>query len=204
MNAYQKAQALGLTGTDAEIVDQLKSIKVTPSKVGIPDLKFLMRERGMLVKLTYEDPQTGMKWNGTVPNMIVALKAMDHPALGEVNKWFSHLTDPDSDYFDTTNPYIAGEFNALAQAFGGQPTMPSVEDFDAVIGLGGGWIYGSLTEAAYTAMRVAAEDAAAKVALEGVADTYYLNFVQKYNTVKQQIQNGTLVTEGDVIAAMEA
>lgn len=158
MNAYQKAQRLGLVGSDQEIVDQLKAIKVTPNKIGIADLKFLMRERGMLVKLTYEDPYTGMKWNGTVPNMIVALKTMGHPALNAVNKWFSHLTDPDSTYFDTTNPVIAGEFDVLATAFGGQPTMPTVEDFRAVTNLGGGIIgdtYSELTAEVFASQRQA-------------------------------------------------
>ncbi len=162
MNAYEKAQQLGLTGADQQIVDQLKASGLTPRKINLGELTFLLRERGMLTKLTYEDPTTGMKWNGSVINMIIGLKASGSPVLTGVNKWFSHVTDPRSENFDTTILAVAAEFFTLACAVAGVPTFPSTEDFAAVAGLGGGWLYTDLTVEQFELQRLAAEAALAE------------------------------------------
>jgi hypothetical protein len=192
LSAYEKAVSLGLTTatfpgsdppreyTDEEIVEELLALKVTRSMIKTDELKFLMRERALLVKLAYEDPTTGMKWNGTIVNMINALKSgTSDPdpiiagsymeSLVEVNRWFSHITDPDSKNFDTTNPTIGGDLAKMATQFGGQASMPSVADFTAVVALGGGWVYGDLTVGIFQQLRVDAEAAAiaaAEVAAE--------------------------------------
>ena len=155
-NAYEKAVSLGLTGTDAEIVATLKAMGLTARKVNLGELTLLLRNRSMLTKLTYEDPQTGMKWNGSVAMMIVGMAAGNHPALPAVNKWFSHITDPRSESFDTTDPAIAAEFWGLAQAVGGGKGMPSVADFAAVAALGGGWLFADLTDVQFAAQRTLA------------------------------------------------
>ena len=50
-------------------------------------------------------------------------------------------------------------------AFGGQQTMPTLADFDAVADLGGGWLFATLTEQQYAAQKAAAEKEAAVAAV---------------------------------------
>lgn len=171
MTAYEKAQQLGLTGTDSEIVAALKSTGLTSTKISLGQLTLLMRDRSMLTKLTYEDPATSMKWNGSVINMIIGLRGQSHPALAAVNKWFSHITDPRSETFDTTDQDIASEFWTLAQNFGGIPTMPAVADFAAVAALGGGWLFADLTAEQFAAQREQAEVSALRQSLRARIDT---------------------------------
>lgn len=160
MNAYETAQQLGLTGTDSEIAAALKATGLTAQKISLGQLTLLMRDREMLTKLTYEDSATGMKWNGSVINMIIGLRGQSHPALAAINKWFSHITDPRSETFDTTDQDIASEFWTLAQNFGGIPTMPSSADFAAVADLGGGWLFSDLTVEQFAVQRQASIDTA--------------------------------------------
>ena len=188
MNAYEKAQQLGLTGTDQQIVDQLKASGLTPRKINLGELTLLLRERGMLTKLTYEDPTTGMKWNGSVINMIIGLKASGNPALAGVNKWFSHITDPRSESFDTTILSIATEFFALASAVAGVPTFPSSEDFAAVAGLGGGWLYAGLTVEQFESQRVAAEEALAAILAAQELQIIMSGFQQRFDAIKNQFR----------------
>lgn len=173
MNGYEKAESLGLTGTDAEIVATLKAKGLTARKVNLGELTLLLRNRSMLTKLTYEDPQTGMKWNGSVAMMIVGMAAGKHPALPAVNKWFSHITDPRSESFDTTDPAIAAEFWGLAQAVGSGPGMPSAADFAAVAALGGGWMFADLTVDQFAEQRAATETEQARQSIRSRLDAIW-------------------------------
>jgi hypothetical protein len=172
MNAYEKAQELGLTGTDSEIVAQLKATGLTANKIRLADLLFTLNNRGMLVRLI-RPADTGEKWAGTVVNMVLYLNDSGSPEqAAAVNQWFSHITNDRNEFFDTTLIPFASTFWALAQALGGGPGMPSPEDFEAVAALGGGWLFSDLTEAQYAAQRQAAIDQAAKkAALDLVANT---------------------------------
>lgn len=144
MNPHAKAIALGIAGLpDDAQVDILQSITERP--IDIAELTFLLRDRSMLIKLTYEDPDTKMKWMGSIVSLIVLLRDQKHPGLTGVAKWFSHITDPRAETFDTTQALIAGEFNALRKSFAGMPSMPTVEDFDAITDLGGGHPFKGLT-----------------------------------------------------------
>ena len=164
MNAYEKAQELGLTGTDAEIMSQLKSTGITASAIALPDLLFLMNFRGMLTKLVSN--QTDEKWTGTVLAMKAALVAMGQTeSVVALDRWLSHITNPRNITFDTRVAAHAAPFWAMRQAFGGVATMPSIADFDAVALLGGGWLFATLTEAEYAAQKTAAEKESAVAAV---------------------------------------
>jgi len=155
MNAYQKAQALGLSGTNAEIVAQLTACGLTARPIQLSELLFLLNFRGMLTKLVSN--QTDEKWTGTVLSMKAAQVAANQTeSVASLDRWLSHITNPRNVTFDTTSPAHAAPFWAMRIAFGGVPTMPTLADFDAVADLGGGWLFATLTEQQYAAQKAAA------------------------------------------------
>ena len=165
MNAYAKAQQLGLTGTDAEIVAALQSTGVTARSIVLSELLFLLNFRGMLTKLVSNNADE--KWTGSVLAMKSAIAA-DPTATAHVDRWLSHITNPRNTHWDTTDANYAGPFWALSQAVAGGPGMPSVEDFAAVAALGSGWLFADLTVEQFAAQR---ESAAKQTALDLVANT---------------------------------
>jgi len=157
MNAYETAQSLQLTGTDAEIVAALRATGLTHARISLDDLLFVMNNRGMLVRLI-RPVDTGEKWDGTIVKMVLYLNANGSPEQSAaVNQWFSHVTNDRNNYFDTTMPAFATSFWSLSQALGGTPMMPTVADFAAVAALGGGWRFADLTTEQFTAQRTDAE-----------------------------------------------
>ena len=172
MTAYDKAQQLGLTGTDSEIVAALKAKGLTAQPIRLDELLFLLNNRGMLVRLI-RPADTGEKWAGTVVSMVLWLNANGTPDQAfAVNQWFSHITNDRNNLFDTTNPLFASSFWSLSQLLAGGETMPSAADFAAVAALGGGWLFADLTDEQFTAQRTAAESQAAKqAALDLVQNT---------------------------------
>jgi len=203
MNAYEKAQQLGLTGNDASIVTQLQATGLTQSKIDLGSLLFVMNERNMLTRLV-RPADTGEKWSGTVVNMILFVNANGtEDQKYAINKWFSHITGDRNSFFDTTDVSVSAPFWTMRNMFGGQQTMPSIADFDAVATLGGGWLFGTLTEPEYAAQRADAEAAAALNELHEVADAQYLAFVEKHNTAKAGIDAETLTTEAAILAVYE-
>jgi hypothetical protein len=157
MNAYEKAQSLGLTGTDAEIVAALKATGLTASRIALGDLLFLLNNRGMLVRLI-RPADTGEKWSGTVVNMVLAVNASGTPEQAfAVNQWFSHITNDRNQFFDTTVPEFSAPFWALSRSMADLPTMPSALDFEAVANLGGGWLFSTLTLEEYQSQKAASQ-----------------------------------------------
>ncbi len=157
MNAYEKAQQLGLNGTDSEIVEALKAKGLTARAIRLDELLFLLNNRGMLVRLI-RPADTGEKWAGTVVNMVLWLNAHGTQEQAfAVNQWFSHITNDRNNIFDTTDPLIAASFWSLCQLLAGGETMPSAADFAAVAALGGGWLFADLTPEQFAAQRQAAE-----------------------------------------------
>ena len=183
MNAYATAQKLGLTGKPAEIVATLQNSGLTARKISLSYLTDLLRTRGMLTKLPYEDPDTGMKWTGSVITMIVELRRMKHPALSEVNRWFGHITDPRSENFDTTLLEFSVPFWTLSQAIGGEDKMPSLQDFAAIAALGGGWLFANLTVEQYVQQETEARDAETAAQLHGKRDNWKERFDAALNKI---------------------
>jgi hypothetical protein len=172
MNAYEKAQALGLTGTDGQIVIALKSTGLTASRIALGDLLFLLNNRGMLVRLI-RPVDTGEKWSGTVVNMVLAINASGTPEQAfAVNQWFSHITNDRNQFFDTTVPEFSAPFWALSRSMADLPTMPSALDFEAVANLGGGWLFSTLTLEEYQSQKAAAQAAISQQALQSEWTTW--------------------------------
>ena len=153
MNAYEKAQQLGLTGTDSEVVSVLKSTGLTARPIVLAELLFLLNFRGMLTKLVSNNADE--KWTGTVLAMKAAIAA-DPTATAHVDRWLSHITNPRNTHWDTTDSAYSAPFWAMAQAVAGGPRMPSAADFEAVAALGGGWLFADLTAEQFAAQREAA------------------------------------------------
>ena len=162
MTAYEKAQQLGLTGTDVEIVATLKATGLTARPIVLADLLFLLNFRGMLTKLVSNNADE--KWTGTVLAMKAAIAA-DPTATAHVDRWLSHITNPRNTHWDTTDSAYSGPFWSMCQQLGGGELMPSVEDFAAVAALGGGWLFADLTVEQFAAQRTAAESNAEKATI---------------------------------------
>jgi hypothetical protein len=157
MSAYAKAQEWNLTGSDAENVAALRASGVTAWKIALADLLFTLNNRGMVVRLI-RPADTGEKWSGTAVNMVLAINTSGTPEQAfAVNQWFSHITNDRNQFFDTTNPAFSAPFWALSQAVSGSPGMPSAEDFAAVAGLGGGWLFADLTMEEYQSQKAVAQ-----------------------------------------------
>lgn len=203
MNAYEKAQALGLTGTPAQVVAQLKATGLTPSKIELGELMDRLNRRKMLTRLL-RPTDTGEKWSGTVVDMVLAVNSIGTADQKDaVNMWFSHITGDRNNFFDTTDVSVSAPFWAMRTLFGGQENMPSIADFDAIADLGGGWLYASLSEQEYSAQKADAESDEARFALHTIADNKYEAFVERHNTAKAGIDAGTLTTEASILAVYE-
>jgi hypothetical protein len=145
MNAIETAAAVGITGTDAEIVAGLKSTGVTVRKIDLAYLMELLNFRGMLRKT--DGAGGSERWVGTLQNLKAALVSLGQAdAVAAYETWFSHVTNPRQSNWDTTLPAYAAGFLAMRTMFAGAPSMPTEADFAAVAALGGGWRFETLTE----------------------------------------------------------
>jgi len=168
MNAYEKAQSLSLSGTDAEIVAVLKSTGLTARPIVLAELLFLLNFRGMLTKLVSNNADE--KWTGSVLAMKAAIAA-DPTSTAHVDRWLSHITNPRNTHWDTTDASYSAPFWAMAQAVADGPGMPSASDFAAVAALGGGWMFADLTVEQFAAQRAAAAAESQKQAMRSRIDT---------------------------------
>ncbi len=160
MTAYEKAIALGLSGTDGEIVATLQATGVTTSKIDLSYLMELLNFRGMLRKTDGSGGQE--RWVGTLQNLKSALVSMNQTdAVTAYETWFSHVTNPRQAHWDTTLPEYAAGFLAMRNSFAGGEGMPTTDDFAAVAGLGGGWLFADLKVEQFEAQRQAADSLAA-------------------------------------------
>lgn len=171
MNAYEKSVELGLTGEPAEIVAALRATGVTARKVDLAYLMELLNFRGMLRKTDGSGGQE--RWIGTLQNLKSALIALNQTAaVTAYDTWFSHVTNPRQTHWDTSLPEYAAGFWSMKESFAGGEGMPSAEDFAAVAGLGGGWLFADLTPEQFTEQKTSAESAALKsAALDLVQNT---------------------------------
>jgi hypothetical protein len=170
MIQYSDISGLVAAGqTPAQIATALQSSGLTHRPVMLGDLLFLLSGRGMMVRLI-RPVDSGEKWAGTLVNLINFCNDTEHPLAMPVNQFFSHITNDRNVRFDTTDPQYAGLFLAIVATFGGQPNMPSVEDFQAVAALGGGWKFSGVNEAAVQAAIAAESLRIRKSELQDAAD----------------------------------
>lgn len=159
MNSFAHAKSLGLIGTDAEIVEQLLASGVTARPIALDELLYTLNMRGMLVKLA-SPGGGGEKWTGSIMALIGAINQVgSEPQKLAVAIWFSHITNSRNTRWDTTKPEHAAPFWQLYLAFGNQPGMPTVADFETITALGGGWLFADLTIEQYQLDRSSHEQA---------------------------------------------
>lgn len=195
MNAYEKSLQLDLSGTDSEKVAQLKS--VTLSAIRLEYLMELLNFRNMLRKT---DSSAGQeKWTGTLQTMKAALVAANlTDKVTAYEMWFSHVTNPRQITWDTRFPVWASPFLEMELAFAGQSGMPSQADFDAVVALGGGRPYSSLTTTEFSNQRNAYN---ASVAKSNFTSTI---FNPGYNTyIASYIDGSGTLTSAGLATALE-
>jgi hypothetical protein len=180
MNSYQYALQKQITGTDQQIVAMLAASGVTARPIHLNELLYLLNMRGMLVKLAVPG-ESGERWTGSVMNMIAAVNAAgtDQQKL-QLSMWFSHITNPRNNDWDTTQSAHAATFLALSQTFSDKPGMPTTSDFTAVAALGGGWLFAKLTVEQYEVDKLAYETAEAeRIAVEEAAEAARINVARK-------------------------
>lgn len=147
MNALQKAKILGIDQLDTTtIVNILKTITLYP--INLAYLMEMLNFRGMLRKT---DGSAGQeRWVGTLQNLksvLISLGMTDKVSAYEM--WFSHVTNPRQVNWDTSKPEFAVAFFEMQIAFADGEGMPSHDDFNAVVSLGGGRPYLNLTNIQY-------------------------------------------------------
>jgi len=149
MNAYEKAQALGLTGSDAEIVAVLKTL--TNGDIPAKALGKWLGERNLL-------SWDGSGWFGTLQTLIDAGQITGTAADG-IRQLKAVLVGPRGDGLETTSALWAGlvfqTISGIAQA--SQDAAALIDSFYA---LDGGRPYKDLTVQEYAAQRTSAEQVA--------------------------------------------
>jgi hypothetical protein len=200
MNAYQRAQSLNLTGTDAEIVAKLQTVTAGP--ISLAYLMELLNFRGMLRKTDGLNGQE--RWIGTLPNLKAALIALNQTAsVAAYEMWFSHVTNPRQTSWDTTIPDYSAPFAAMKTAFADQEGMPTSADFAAVVDLGGGKPYENLTVEQYQSQKTAAESEAAKDTLRTSLQALRQSFDAKCNVALESIALGSVTDYAGLVAAVQ-
>lgn len=178
--AYEKAQSLGLTGTDEEILTTLRPITVQP--INLAYLMELLNFRGMLRKTDGSGGQE--RWVGTLQNLKATLAALNLAEFVTAYElWFSHVTNPRQVSWDTREPQWASAFLAMQTNFAGGDGMPTAEDFEAVVALGGGRPYIATTVEEFAAQRTTAETLAA-------AESLKQNWRQRYDEAMNTLGTG--------------
>lgn len=147
-NSYKYAIDAGFEGDDEAVVEQLKATGVTRKDILVTDLMHLLNMRGMLVHMAKPNAE-GSKWTGSIPVMLAAVEGAGNPEYTMATKvWFSHITNPRSVKWETTNPEYSAPFWALSQMFS-ESGIFNEGDFEAIAELGGGWIFSNLDVTKY-------------------------------------------------------
>jgi len=182
MNAYQTAQAYGLRGTDAEIVTQLQATGLTAKPIQLDELLFLLNARGMFVRVL-RPAETGEKWGGSIVKMMEAIQASGNKEfIAAIDQWFSHITNSRNVKWDTTKLAYSTAAWGMYATFKDTGIF-QVGDFEAVVGLGGGWLFATLTESEYAEQVKAADNDAKELAKLVQRDEWRMRFDAATNTI---------------------
>jgi len=159
MNGYEKAQALGLTGTDAEIVAVLKTLTV--SDIPVKSLARLLREEGLLL-------WTGEKYTGSIQALVSAPGANQQFVDG-IDELKSAVFGGSAETLLTTVPQWAFKVWAIVSAI--VALVPDTAGIvEKVYALDGGRPYKDLTVEQFVAQRTAADAVTAKQAIRSRLD----------------------------------
>ena len=161
MNGYEKAQALGLTGTDAEVVAVLQTL--TTSDIPVKSLARLLREEGLLL-------WTGEKYVGSIQALVTA-PVVNEQFVAGIDELKSAVFGGSAETLLTTVPQWAAKVWAIVSAI--VALVPDTAGIvEKVYALDGGRPYKDLTLQQFAAQRTTAASIAGKLAaLELVVNT---------------------------------
>ena len=196
----------------AEIAEILAADPRMKNAIPLAPLISLMNFRRMLTK-RLKTAENAEGWEGTVVNMLAAVNAggAGDDVRWAVNQWFSHITYTGNSTFDLTNAQYAAEFAGMKAAFGGQPTMPTIADFEAIENLAGGRkTLGTVEElTAEVQTLIAAENQRVQAAATAAAlDTARMELWQTWQDIYNQnispVLDGTTPTVANLDAGIAA
>jgi hypothetical protein len=174
MNGYEKAQQLGLTGTDAEIVAQLKAIPLHRNNVYITGGPMNTESVNLLHLLTARHRVMGMGTNQQWVGPLIELEGTDTQVAAIMTILRPLLQVNDTVVYCAQVEEAAGMLNGLTYIVG-QLTGKAAQVEAEVKLLSGGRIgaeFSDLTELQYATQKAAAIEIAAKnTALELVTNT---------------------------------
>lgn len=148
MNAYEKAQSLGLTGETTEIVAKLQTLTAGP--IPVANVLQWFDEQG----LGELDPIEN-SWVGTLVDL-VRNPQTPSPVSSGLRKLFAHLAKRTSQTVDTTDLSYSVEVFALLGALI-QMGVVTAEQRDSFYALDGGRPYKDLSVEQFAAQKQAAE-----------------------------------------------
>jgi hypothetical protein len=188
MNAYQKSNELGLSGTDAEIVAVLQTL--TAGKIDPTDVRRWLRENG----LWYRRPDGSM--GGTLQTVYTAATAQQKTGL---DQFFAAVFGDSAISLRTTEPVYAGQVWQIVQVIASlSPEAAGL--VDSFYALDGGRPFRDLTVEAYAqqksdAARTSAADAWAAAALNETIQPAMSNPARTIDTVKAAFLAAATVTQ---------
>jgi hypothetical protein len=118
------------------IINNIKNLGLTSTPISCYDLKFSLRMRGMLLK------GVDSNWTGSLIRLYDLLNDQEK---FKFNIWLSHITDPSSTIWDTTNPEYSSVFYSIYNKFKNNEIF-NIGDMDSIYALGGGLLYENLSE----------------------------------------------------------
>jgi len=181
MNGYAKAQALGLTGTDAEIVAVLKTLTV--SDIPVKALARLLREEGLLL-------WTGEKYTGAIQTLVSSPGA-NQDFVDGIDELKSAVFGGSAETLLTTVPQWAEKVWVIVSAI--VALVPDTAGIvEKVYALDGGRPYKDLTVEQFAAQRTVA---LAKAEIQPI-------WTARSAVVAEGIHDGTITTIEQILAVI--
>ena len=187
MNGYQKSEALGLTGTDAEKVAILKTLTV--SDIPVKSLARLLREEGLL-------KWTGEKYVGSIQDL-VNTQGIPTQFIDGIDDLKSAVFGGSAETLLTTVPFWAGKVWSIISAI--VALVPDTEGIvEKVYALDGGRPYKDLTVEQFATQRTEYDAAAAATAARNELTATFHAYLNAIGTNEQADR------KADLLEALEA
>jgi len=205
MNAYQRAQALGLTGTPAEIVAALKAIPLHHRNVYITGGPADTESVNLLHLLTARHGVMTMGANQQWQGPLIDLEGSNGTVAQIMSLLRPHLQVNDTMVYCAASEDAASMLNALSQVVG-TLTGKMSQVLAEVALLSGGRIgadYESLTVEQYNAHQAETEAEAAKDVLRSQLQTLRQSFDAKCNVALENSSLGSITDYAGLVSAVQ-
>jgi len=205
VNGYQRAQALGLTGTPAEIVAALKAIPLHHGNVYITGGPADTESVNLLHLLTARHAVMTMgatqQWQGP----LIDMEGSNAGVAQIMSLLRPHLQVNDTMVYCAASEDAASMLNALSQVVGTLTGKMSQVVAEVALLSGGriGADYDSLTVEQYNAQKTEAEAEASKEMLRTQLQTLRQSFDAKCNVALQNISLGSITDYAGLVSAVQ-